>query len=256
MSEVIIACPICGDFPGRHHKHLHVNEDNGVYYCHLCETGGSLKALLKKFPDVGDMLALGVMARPRRIERTVGQSLVKILQRKDFLGTKVKEYLYKRGLTDDDVFDVWWDRRFQSRAVFVCREQNEIVFWTARSITDAFPKWRFPRRDEMKASRSSAVFGLNWFEKYPGKEVWIVEGVFDAFAVRGIALLGKYCSDAQLRKILSVNPKKIVVALDRNAKDKAEKLAEKIEPILSVEIQYAPLEYVDWGEMLEKGAFK
>lgn len=254
MPEIIIACVICGDKPGTHHKHLHVNEEKGVFKCHLCQRGGTTEWLFRKYPDVKDMLMLGTIASARRFTRKkrIGH-LEQLIQRDNSLAKEVMSYLYRRGLTEQELFDVWWHRQMPGRAVFVCREAGEAVFWAARSITDARPKWRFPVKGETKISRGSAVFGLQWHERTPHKEIWIVEGVFDAFAVNGVAVLGSYCSQWQLKKILSLIPRKVVIAFDRDAKDKAEDLAEKIRPILPVEIAYAPEEYEDWGEMLERG---
>lgn len=254
MPEVIIACVMCGDLPGRHHKHLHVNEEKGKFFCQLCKKGGTTEWLFQRYPDVKDMLMLGTIANARRSRRAnrIGK-LERLVQKDMSITRKVVSYVLKRGLTEQELFDVWWQKEMPGRAVFVCREAGEVVFWTARSMTDARPKWRFPAKGETKVSRGAALFGMQWQEKTPNKEIWIVEGVFDAYAVNGIAILGSYCSDSQLKKILSLIPRKVIIALDRDAKDNAEKLAEKISPILPVEIVYAPEEYEDWGEMLEKG---
>ncbi len=251
MTEIILSCPYCGDKAGSHHKHLHANEEKGLYFCQLCERGGLLVKLIKDYPEIRDSLVLEGRYHPRK-QREPGE-LIKLSRIQGILRRRVEKYLQNRGLSERDIFDVWWDRRYSNRAIFVCREQREIVFWTGRSLKNVHPKWRFPTKGETKITRREVVYGLERFEGSPGREIWITEGVFDAIAVGGLAILGKYCSDVQIKKILSLLPKKLVVALDRDAEDKAEKLAEKLNHIVPTEILFPPDQFKDWGEMLEKG---
>lgn len=253
--EKILACPLCGDKGERHHKHLHVNEDKGVYYCHLCGEGGTVRSLVKKFPYLKDEIAViqAVRYQPEYIENA-GLPLQRLIDKTDNrLTVAVKNYLVERGLDDLMMRDVWWTPAYPARAVFPCRENGEIVFWAARAIGSAKPKWRFPKKGLTKISKSEAVFGLNKFFGKSVGELFIVEGVFDALAVDGVALLGKFCSDTQLRKILSLHPSRIVIGLDRDAKVEAEKLAEKVDKIVPATVEFPPKQYRDWGEIMEKG---
>jgi len=67
-----------------------------------------------------------------------------------------------------------------------------------------------------------------------------------------VAIMGKTASDHQLRKILSLRPEKLVIALDNDAKQEAEYLYNKVKGVIDSELVFPPSEIKDWGEMLER----
>jgi len=252
--ERLIECPVCGDKPGRHHKHCYINVDKGVYYCQLCGDKGSLKDLARKYPAIGRMFDFWLVTSPPQKNTKATEFASDIWSYRNHpIASRVISYLLRRGLSQEELKEVFWSRDMPTRAIFPCFEKGAMVFWVGRSFTDGEMKYRFPKNGETKYTRREAVFGLNWFEGRKVRELWIVEGVFDAYAVGcGVAIMGKTASDHQLRKILSLRPEKLVIALDNDAKQEAEYLYNKVKGVIDSELVFPPSEIKDWGEMLER----
>lgn len=250
--ERVIACPYCGDKPGRHHKHCYVNVEAGVFFCHLCGAKGSIKKLEKDFPGLLRNMEIVIQAKKATAKQVSELDFKPLLSVDNNYAKVVVEYLKSRGLTLAEISKVFWSPQMPGRAIFVCWEGNEIVFWTARSAVENKLRYILPKKGTTKLTRKEAVFGLEKFSP-PVNKLWITEGVFDALAVKGVALFGKYASDIQLKKILSLHPQKVIIALDRDAEKDAQEIYKKLSVVVPCEIRTAPPEYADWADMRAKG---
>ena len=110
---------------------------------------------------------------------------------------------------------------------------------TGRTIRDTSPKWWFPPG---KPGAHEFLWGANRIE--PGaEEIIVVEGIFDAvWDDRRVAIFGSNMSSFQVNILTrDLAPKKITIALDRDALDKARILATRIAMIWTAEIYIVEL---------------
>lgn len=84
---------------------------------------------------------------------------------------------------------------------------NKIVGWTARFLDDRTPKY-------ISHSQPGYVFGTD-LQKPQWKHVIVVEGIFDALSIGGLAVMHSDISDAQARLIRSLG-REITVVPDRD----------------------------------------
>jgi DNA primase len=201
------------------------------------------------------MLDLGEIVKKTRPRKNLSSAEMKRLVLVDNrFSRQVVEYLKKRGLTSEEISEVYWKSALPGRAIFPCKERREVVYWTGRGIGGQKPKYVFPRDGESPILRDEAVYRYDAFENLETvPELWITEGVFDALAVNGVAIFGKRAFDGQLRKILGLYPKKIVIALDKDARKEAELIWSKTKDLIPTEIVFPPDRWSDWGEALKDG---
>jgi hypothetical protein len=95
------------------------------------------------------------------------------------------------------------------------------------------------------------VWGLSLQRR--GEEIWLAEGVFDAIAVRGVALYGNQASAQQLQAILSLEPKRLVVALDNDVQNLAWSLQKRLRGVVETAVEFPPRGIKDFGELLAHG---
>lgn len=234
-------CPFC-DHPK---KKLEVDlnttkEGHNNFACWVCGTKGrTIKSLLYQM-KVPNEEAHSIL---KYVKKGTGYSLEntesKILTLpKEFkalwevssesvLGKKVKGYLYKRGLTDYDIFryniGYCTSGEYNNRIIIPSyNADNKLNFFVARSYENSFFSYKNP-----SFSKKDIVFfenQINW-----DLPVVLVEGVFDAIAVRrnAIPLLGKRVPQTLFDKIVLNRVKEVVIALDQDAKKGAIDTAKK-----------------------------
>ena len=86
--------------------------------------------------------------------------------------------------------------------------KNTLVGWCARMLSGSGPKY-------INHSQPGYVFGTD-LQKYNWQHVFVMEGIFDALCVGGLALMHNTVSDAQARLIRSLG-KEITVVPDHDA---------------------------------------
>ena len=103
------------------------------------------------------------------------------------------------------------------------------MYWTTRSINkDAELKSILPKVQDGYYIKSDCLFNIHNAVNYD--EVYICEGVFDAISINrnGIAIMGKYLSDNQLKILSQCQFKRYIIALDNNAKKEMYDIADKL----------------------------
>lgn len=98
---------------------------------------------------------------------------------------------------------------------------GKVVYWVARTFMDQEPKYLNPKG----LSKVDFVFGLQQAKSFD--TVIITEGVFSAIAAgpNAVATFGKAVSASQRQQIADANFKRIVVALDGDARKEAVELS-------------------------------
>jgi len=263
-DEVVVACPYCGDKSGWHHKHLYINLRHKVFHCKLCDAAGSVERLKRDFPAVVravqfEEIAAYIERTVKPIERSrpsILASAVSLLSSSSVHReerAKAVAYLEFRGLSRNDisVSNAVWSPHWSNRVIFPCYENQRVVYYVGRRLEGVGPKWRNPsKREEGLLPKTEVVYGIDRFRGKSGAVVAICEGVFDAIALGGVALLGKRATNAQLRKILNLVPSKVIVALDRDASEEALRIYDLLRWVVKTEIQTPPPECKDWGDAL------
>lgn len=142
------------------------------------------------------------------------------------VGTKAKNYLYDRGLTEIDF--IKYNIGYCSTGIYSGRvivpsytENNELNYFIARSFDGAYRKHLAPETNRDVIFFESLI---NW-----SQPIILCEGVFDAMAIKrnAIPLLGKNLSKSLQKKIITSKVEDIYIALDKDAMDKALVYCEK-----------------------------
>ena len=135
-----------------------------------------------------------------------------------FEANRVRQYLYNRGLTDNDFikYNIGYCSTgvYRDRVIIPSYDSNNMLnYFVARSLDpNAFLKYLNPKVEKDKIIPFENY--INWNES-----IIICEGVFDALAIRrnSVALLGKQISSALMSKIIENPVPEIYVVLDDDA---------------------------------------
>lgn len=153
------------------------------------------------------------------------------------LRDQAKKVLESRGVCFSQMRDhhmrVAYDGKYKYRVIIPVINGDTNEFFVARSMYDwQKVKEYSPKSEGNQYKKSEVVFNLDNAAK-TGKLI-ISEGIYDALSWgrSGISLLGKIMSKAQLKRIKEKRGevKTIYVALDRDAKEYAVRLARQLSP--------------------------
>jgi len=117
------------------------------------------------------------------------------------------EYLLARGDDIANACPYYWtpDRTLRQRLIMPCTINGHVVGWIGRAVRpNIVPKY-------LNETPPNILFNADALTRKKRKYVIIVEGVFDAIAVDGIALLGTHLNERQTAWINSSDMNKIVV---------------------------------------------
>ncbi len=241
FPEQTFQCPFCDQFGhGSDRKgHLYVNEEKG-FFCHRCETRGSIDRLvvLLKIPpeEIAEApqplasLQRNLLVPPRQQlkpdePRTV-EYPVELMEVHEC--PIVAQYASSRGLSPFDwayyKLKAWYDFRGNHRLLFPDESGDRLVYWTARAVQPGVePKYEAAKDSD----KSMCVWNLNRVN--PMKIIWISEGALSARACgpNGVATYGKYVSDIQVRKIAAMAQIGVGVVVDGDARKSAFQIAKK-----------------------------
>lgn len=255
-DELIYDCPYCErigktkDTKG----HLYVNTKTLLYFCHRCEAKGYLGDVdVKGYTfedspsDVEMMNKLGSLIGRVDSVKEYNIGISEPLDSSSMKGTiyeyKAIEYLNSRGFSQK-VIDFYGMRvgnifsKYRDRIII----PNQVHFSDKGDLmTDMFvaryfgsnkldsngneiPKYLNPTGE----SKKNTVFNLHRIKK--GDPIIITEGCFTAISAgrNAVATYGKQVSNEQIKKILANEPSMIIVALDPDAIDDAEKLCKRL----------------------------
>ena len=247
--QVSFDCPVCsydiknlerGDGKGN----LEVNYRYGVYKCWVCaethETHGSIFKLIKKY-GTPKQLKKYELLRPDDTEDSTKRVYKQVKLPKEFIpfkdarmGLKLTPqykqalaYIKKRNITDLmlQIYNIGfcYNGLYENRIIIPSYdEEKRLNYFVARSyLSNTKLKYKNP-----EAQKEIIIFNenlINWDET-----IYIVEGAFDSiFIPNAIPMLGKFMSDHLFKKLYE-NAKKIVIVLDPDAWDDAERLYHRV----------------------------
>jgi DNA primase len=244
-GQISFDCPVCsyeikgldrGDGKGN----LEINYIKNVYKCWSCgdmyNTHGSLYSLIKKHGNPR-LLKRYQILKPDDEYQQGAKFYKKVQLPKEFIPLtnihpaykltphykQVKAYLNKRNITEDIIrkFNIGYcnDGEYFGRVIIPSYDiDDELNYFIARSyLTKSKLKYKNP-----EAQKEIIIFNeniINWDET-----IYLVEGVFDSiFLPNSIPMLGKHLSKSLFDRLYS-SAKKIVIVLDGDAWDDAQKL--------------------------------
>ena len=247
--QVSFDCPVCsydiknlerGDGKGN----LEVNYRYGVYKCWVCaethETHGSIFKLIKKY-GTPKQLKKYELLRPDDTEDSTKRVYKQVRLPKEFIpfkdasmGLKLTPqykqalaYIKKRNITDLmlQIYNIGfcYNGLYENRIIIPSYdEEKRLNYFVARSyLSKTKLKYKNP-----EAQKEIIIFNenlINWDET-----IYIVEGAFDSiFIPNAIPMLGKFMSEHLFKKLYE-NAKKIVIVLDPDAWDDAERLYHRV----------------------------
>lgn len=225
-------CPFCNHKKPKLEIRLTTDSNgNNPWECWVCGTKGrTVKSLLYQL-KVPKEQALDVLKFIHKgsTSYNISDNTVKLpeefrslfdLSKTSVLGTKLRKYLSKRGVTELDI--IRYNIGFCDKGEYAGRiiipsydENSNLNFFVGRTYEDSWMKYKNPSTSKDIIPFESFI---NW-----NKPIVLVEGVFDAIAVRrnAIPILGKNLPSALLKKILSNKVEDIYIALDGDAKKQA-----------------------------------
>lgn len=232
-------CPFCNHHKPKLEVSLVTDEKGENHFaCWVCHTKGrTIKSLLRQL-QIPSEQAHNILSLVKKGEN-VNYYYDKILEiPKEFkplfkassesvIANKVKNYLYSRGLNDYDLqtYNIGYctSGEYSGRIIIPSYDSdNKLNFFVTRAYEEVFPKYKNP-----SVSRDITFFEnmINW-----DQPLVIVEGVFDAFAVRrnAIPILGKTLSNHLTKNILSKKVQDVYVALDNDAFKDSLSICEKL----------------------------
>lgn len=220
-SNYKVVCTFCGK------KALWVHVTKRVYHCFACESSGILGHIIAAYKNKSYDGIIEVLTR-EHVNSTIdvshhvlpfGYSRVKV--RSQF--PDGWDYIESR---DIDPEKVEWGFFDNMHVCFPVRENGKVVYWQARAIYKRMKQKTInPSKVRTGFGKENYVFRLD--ELSATTPAIIVEGIFDALTVNGVAMLGKVCSPIQAQKILSKKPPVIFVCYDADTWDKPPEWKEK-----------------------------
>ena len=231
-------CPFCNHRKPKLEINMATNEQGqNPWECWVCQTRGrTIRSLLKQLKTPRDQAIEILKYVPKGSEiEYKGLSIIELPKEYQPLHTAsstsivadiVKNYLYERGLTDNDFvkYSIGYatSGEYGGRVIIPSYSaSNQLNYYVARSYDGNYFKYKNP-----EASKDIIFFEnlINW-----NAPIILCEGVFDAIAIRrnAIPILGKSISTSLYKKILTAPLKDIYIALDTDAQDRALEIAEK-----------------------------
>ena len=249
-GQMSFDCPVCSyDIKGLDHGdgkgNLEVNYKYNVFKCWVCaeshETHGSIFKLVKKFgnpkqlknylllkPDEGEDFS-------KRVYKTVKlpQDFIPFKEASEGLKMtpyykQAYNYIKRRNITDLmlQMYNIGFCYRgiYENRIIIPSYDcERRINYFIARSYLN---------RTKMKYKNPEAQKELIIFNEYLvdwNETIYIVEGAFDSiFIPNAIPLLGKFMSDHLFHTLYERAKGKIVIVLDPDAWNDAERLYHKL----------------------------
>ncbi len=132
--------------------------------------------------------------------------------------------------------------RFKNKVIIPFYRSGKLIYWQARSIIPGEKS----RYDNAPVGRDAVMFNIDEINHFSKLPLFVVEGVFDAMTLHGVATLGSQLSEAKL-ELLSKSPRRLIFVIDKdkNGAHVAEKVLER-----GWEIAFAP----DGAEDINKSA--
>jgi DNA primase len=248
-GQIAFSCPVCSyDIKGLDHLdgkgNLEVNYKEEIYKCWSCaetnDTHGTVHYLVKKYGTFRQLKKYELLmpdSKPEQ-QKTVYQ---RVRLPKEYISfetatagmkmthhyKKAYNYLKQRNVTDEMIkkyrLGFCYEGKYANRIIVPSYDIDEIInYFVARSIE---PR-PYRKYDNPKAEKQIIIFNeylINWDEP-----IYITEGPFDSiFLPNSIPLLGKKLGDLLFDKLYE-KAKKVIIVLDGDAFNDAEKIYHKL----------------------------
>ena len=242
-------CPTCSyEIKGLEHGdgkgNLEVNYKYNVYKCWVCaeshETHGSVHKLIKKFGNP-KQLKKYTLLRPEEDEEGNKRVYKPVRLPKEFIkfkdvsfGMKLTpqykqayKYIQSRNISELmlQIYNIGYcpTGLYENRIIIPSYDTNKnINYFIARSYLN-YSKMKYKNPEAQKETIIFNEYLIDW-----DKPVYIVEGAFDSiFIPNAIPMLGKFMSE-HLFNELYTKAKKIIIILDPDAWNDAERLYHRI----------------------------
>jgi len=212
MMEIRVNCNKCGDVGG----HKYINSKTNLYYCFRCGDKGKSKKSIIAFKTQPKLREIEMFSL--KLKTKISENVLKYMEsripNKELLLTKVR-----------------WSPDLPDRAILPIWAGGKVKFWTARSISNAEPKFL------SSGKKSNFVYNINDTVGW----ATLCEGPLDALSCpNGIAIFGKHPSEIQLKLIIS-KFHTVYIALDGDAVKDRKKLVKILLP-------YVKVKEVDFGK--------
>ena len=247
--QVSFDCPVCSyEIKGLDHGdgkgNLEVNYKYGVFKCWVCaethDTHGSIFKLIKKFgtkkqlknyellkPENGGEINKRVYNQIKLPEEFVAFKDASMGLKLTPEYKKAYNYIKKRNITDLmlQIYNIGFCYKgpYENRIIIPSYDEDKrINYFIARSYLD-YTKLKYKNPEAQKEIIIFNEHLIDWNEP-----IYIVEGAFDSiFIPNSIPMLGKFMSEHLFEKLYN-NAKKIIIVLDPDAWNDAERLYHKI----------------------------
>jgi DNA primase len=247
--QVSFDCPVCSyEIKGLDHGdgkgNLEVNYKYGVFKCWVCaethDTHGSIFKLIKKFgtkkqlknyellkPENGGEINKRVYNQIKLPEEFVAFKDASMGLKLTPEYKKAYNYIKKRNITDLmlQIYNIGFCYKgpYENRIIIPSYDEDRrINYFIARSYLD-YTKLKYKNPEAQKEVIIFNEHLIDWNEP-----IYIVEGAFDSiFIPNSIPMLGKFMSEHLFEKLYN-NAKKIIIVLDPDAWNDAERLYHKI----------------------------
>jgi DNA primase len=242
-------CPTCSyDIKGLDHGdgkgNLEVNYKYNVYKCWVCaesnETHGSIHKLIKKF-GTPKQLKKYILLRPEEDEEGNKRVYKPVKLPREFVpfkdasfGLKLTpqykqafNYIKKRNISELmlQIYNIGFCTSgiYENRIIIPSYDKNKNVnYFIARSYLN-YTKMKYKNPEAQKETIIFNEHLIDW-----DKPIYLVEGAFDSiFIPNAIPMLGKFLSDYLFNQIYD-NAKKVIIILDPDAWNDAERLYHRI----------------------------
>lgn len=259
---VIPECPECGDTKG----HFYVNIDKKLFHCYKCGFAGTLTKLVARIEGISEHQAKEMLMDQLRpvTTKAITEIIAMAIQVKRKAKGK-KETAIDVPLPDE--FIPCFNKKTKQLSVPVYLKQRDVnpqtlayfgvgyagsgpykgtVIWpihtgesrtfVARVAGDVKGrKYLYPENAPI------GRFVFNYNKVKIGEKLIIAEGAMDVmrlwlYGYNAVGLLGKNMTNHQLRLILMLNPSDVVIMLDNDALDQANKLASAISGFVPVKV--------------------
>jgi len=256
---VNVQCPFpaCGDGS----NHCGISRESDMFSCWKCGESGHIsyliselegcsvrkaKQIMEKYPDD----SLEIEPEP---DHFLGEVLLKEFS--DKFPEKYLKYLKSRRFNPEELIQKYYLKaapnfgKYKFRIIIPIFLNNQIVSFTAMSVTKSVPKYLHCEKNKSKAPINNLLYGIDEVEK----SCILVEGITDVWRIGSgaVAIFGTNMTDNQIDLLLSKGIDNITILLDSDASNKGKKLAENLS-MLFASVSFLELDDGDPDDLPEE----